>query len=293
MNKVAVGSNMSVGIQHPQRTNMLLLYVFCIQVAMTYSFSQTAKSFLIGRNVFSSTTTPPPSLIGSTTAPAKVSFGQRRRSSSCWMTGGNYFSEKDNFEMPMESDAEDDDEAFATMSQFEDHIPRVNSVTLVGRAGQDPEPKYFDDGKVVLNLSLACKRKYHPLERKVRNIKSGEEETDWFPLEIWGRDAEYASKYVEKGTRLMVTGSLQIDTWNDRNTGEPRKKAKIIVRHLDILETRAEAELRRENRGSSYQSGGNYAQKGGGGFYNSNNSNYNDNDDDGGPSPAGTGNFFD
>ena len=86
----------------------------------------------------------------------------------------------------------------AASSEFEEHIPRVNSVTLTGRVGNDPEPRHFDDGKVVLNLSLACKRKYHPLERRVRNIKYGEEETDWFTLELWGRDAEYASNYVTK-----------------------------------------------------------------------------------------------
>ena len=71
--------------------------------------------------------------------------------------------------------------------------------------------RYFDDGKVVLNLSLACQRKYHPLERKVRNLKYGEEETDWWPLELWGRDAEFVSKYVSKGARIGVTGSLTMD----------------------------------------------------------------------------------
>lgn len=43
-------------------------------------------------------------------------------------------------------------------------IPRLNSVFLTGYLGQDPKPKYFDNGKVVLNLSLAVKREYHPLE---------------------------------------------------------------------------------------------------------------------------------
>lgn len=99
---------------------------------------------------------------------------------------------------------------------WDEHLPKINTVTLVGRVGNDPEPRYFDDGKVVLNLSLAVKRKYHPLERKVRNIRSGEEETDWWPLELWGRDAEYVTNYVEKGTRFGVTGSLVMDGWIDK-----------------------------------------------------------------------------
>lgn len=176
----------------------------------------------------------------------------------------------------------------AAASEFEEHIPRVNSVTLTGRVGNDPEPRYFDDGKVVLNLSLACKRKYHPLERRVRNIKYGEEETDWFTLELWGRDAEYANNYVTKGARIGITGSIAKDEWADRATGEPRSRHKVQVKHLDILESKAEADLRRGNSGRSYggggggnsYGGGNY---GGGGSY----------DDDGGPEPAGTGGFFD
>lgn len=77
---------------------------------------------------------------------------------------------------------------------FGDSIPKLNSVTLVGRIGQTPNPRYFDNGNVVVNVSLAVTRKYHPLERKVRSIPYGQEETDWFPLEIWGRDAEYCAK---------------------------------------------------------------------------------------------------
>mmetsp|Transcript_22412 Transcript_22412/g.48518 ORF Transcript_22412/g.48518 Transcript_22412/m.48518 type:complete len:256 (-) Transcript_22412:1285-2052(-) len=175
----------------------------------------------------------------------------------------------------------------AAAGEFEEHIPRLNSVTLSGRAGSDPEPRYFDDGKVVLNLSLACKRKYHPLERKVRNIKYGEEETDWWSLELWGRDAEYASRFVTKGARIGVTGSVIMDSWQDRNTGENRTRHKILVKHLDILESRAEAELRRGNKGQYGGGGNNYAGGGndddGSDFF----------DGDGGPSPAGTGGFFD
>lgn len=165
---------------------------------------------------------------------------------------------------------------------FDEHLPKINTVSLVGRVGNDPEPRYFDDGKVVLNLSLAVKRKYHPLERKVREIRSGEEETDWFPLELWGRDAEYVANYVEKGTRLGITGSLAMDGWIDKRTGEQRRKPKIVVRHTDILESKAEAELRKSNK-AGYNAKGNS-----GGSRRANE----DDDDDGGPTPAGTGGFF-
>lgn len=59
----------------------------------------------------------------------------------------------------------------------------------------------------MVNVSLAVTRKYHPLERKVRSIQYGSEETDWFPLEIWGRDAEYCAKV--SGTRMFIHSLLQ------------------------------------------------------------------------------------
>jgi len=165
----------------------------------------------------------------------------------------------------------DRSQVFPSSSDPEAHIPRLNIVTLVGRIGSTPAPKYFDDGKVVVSLSLAVKRKYHPLERKVKNIKNGEEETDWFNLEIWGRDAEYATKYVTKGARVGITGSLACDGWVDRTTGEKRHKFKIVVKHLDILESKAEADLRSGGRKPYYDS----------------------DDEDNGPYSAGSGSFFD
>jgi len=157
------------------------------------------------------------------------------------------------------SPVEDDStESAYSDPDIEARMPKINSVTLSGRVGQDGEPRYFDDGKCVLNLSLAVKRKYHPLERKVKNIKYGEEETDWFSLELWGRDAEFASKYVKKGARIGITGTLGLDCWTDKNTGELRQKYKIIVKHFDVLETRAEAQLREQNQNNFKTSSTNY-----------------------------------
>ena len=201
--------------------------------------------------------------------------------SNAQSSGGNFFEE-----VPTASQKEQEKKQPMTYQDlemmctpFDEHLPKINVVTLVGRVGNAPEPRYFDDGKVVLNLSLAVRRKYHPLERKVRNIKSGEEETDWFPLEFWGRDAEYVTSYVEKGARIGITGSLVGSAWVDKRTGEQRRKAKVLVRHIDILESRAEAELRKSNR----DRGGQYSNDAG--------RRYDDDDED--TKSASTGGFFD
>ena len=141
-----------------------------------------------------------------------------------------------------------DEELEATMGEWDERVAQMNTVTLTGRVGNDPEAKYFDDGKVVVNLRLASKRKYVSLERIALGIKSGQEETDWYGLEIWGQTAEFVVKYVEKGARIGVTGSLQVDSWIDKESGEKRERAKIIVRSLDVLESKAEADLRRSGR---------------------------------------------
>jgi single-strand DNA-binding protein len=217
-----------------------------------------------------------------------------RRAVSSWhrwhrwhrSSAGDFFDELDDVPTPDQEGQESNEEyrpskeeLAASAEEWDERIAQFNRVIMVGRVGNDPDPRYFDDGKVVLNLSLAVRRKYHALERKAYNIKSGEEETDWYGLEIWGRDAEYAAKYVKKGARIGVVGSLQLDEWNDRATGEPRSAAKIIVKDLDILETRAEAELRQSNqRGPS--------------FY-INDDDDDDDDDDDETFSAGSGGFFD
>lgn len=178
--------------------------------------------------------------------------------------------------MEDEEDEVPDEEIEAELGDWDERVARLNTVHLVGRIGNKPEPRYFDDGNLVLNLSLASTRKLHYAERKAENIRSGEEETDWYGLEIWGQTAEFVTKYVTVGARVGVIGSLQVDEWNDKETGEKRSRAKVVVREFDILETKAEADLRRSNqRGPS--------------FY----TNDDDDEDSLGPSVGGMGGFFD
>ncbi|CAM9099894.1 unnamed protein product [Ectocarpus fasciculatus] len=133
---------------------------------------------------------------------------------------------------------------------FDEGVPRLNMVFLTGYLGQDPQPKYFDSGRVVLNLSLAVKREYHPLERKALGIVHGEEETDWFQLEMWNRDAEYAAKVCKKGGRVGVTGGLSLNSWVDRE-GNDRTTVKILVQNLEVLDSRAEQAMRSDRSDSN------------------------------------------
>ena len=106
----------------------------------------------------------------------------------------------------------------------------LNSVTLVGRAGRDPEVRYFESGSVVANLTIAVNR------------RSRDEEPDWFNLEIWGKQAQIAADYVKKGSLLGIIGSFKVDRWADRNTGEDRTKPVIRVDRLELLGSKRDSE---------------------------------------------------
>ena len=106
----------------------------------------------------------------------------------------------------------------------------INSVTLVGRAGRDPEVRYFESGTVVANLTMA-------VNRRNRN-----DEPDWFNLEIWGKQAQVAADYVKKGSLIGITGSFKMDSWKDRNTGEDRNKPVVRVDRLELLGSKRDPE---------------------------------------------------
>ncbi len=107
----------------------------------------------------------------------------------------------------------------------------LNVVTLVGRAGRDPDVKYFESGSVVCNFTLAVRRR-----------TSKTDEPDWFDLEMWDKTAEVAANYVRKGKLIGVRGALKFDHWQDRGTGTPRSKPVIRVEELQLLGSKGDNE---------------------------------------------------
>ena len=116
----------------------------------------------------------------------------------------------------------------------------INSVTLVGRAGRDPEVRYFESGTVVANLTMAVNR------------RNRDDEPDWFNLEIWGKQAQVAADYVKKGSLIGITGSFKLDSWKDRNTGEDRNKPVVRVDRLELLGSKRDAENSDFQRNNSF-----------------------------------------
>lgn len=114
----------------------------------------------------------------------------------------------------------------------EDLIP-LNSLSLGGRIGGDPDIKYFESGSVVCKSSLAVKR--------------NKTLVDWLKLEFWGQQAETASNYALKGTALAVEGAIKFDYWEDRQTQESRSALVVKVNRFTLLGRGAESEARPRN----------------------------------------------
>jgi single-strand DNA-binding protein len=87
-----------------------------------------------------------------------------------------------------------------------------HKVILVGNLGKDPEMRYTPGGQPVTSFSVASNRKY--------TDSGGQqvEETIWFRISVWGKQAEACKQYLAKGRQVLVEGRLVCD----RQTGGPR-----------------------------------------------------------------------
>ena len=108
----------------------------------------------------------------------------------------------------------------------------MNTATIIGRAGQDAEIKYFESGKVKTTFSLAVGR---------WDSKTKEEVTDWYNIEVWDKQAEFAGEYIKKGRQVVVDGRISISKWTDQ-TGEERERFLIVANNVRLLGSKRDAE---------------------------------------------------
>jgi single-strand DNA-binding protein len=103
---------------------------------------------------------------------------------------------------------------------------------LLGNLTRDPEVKYTPKGSAVADIGLAVNRTY--------TTDGGEkrEETTFVDVTMWGRQAEIAGEYLKKGRPLFVEGRLQLDTWDDKQTGQKRSKLRVVCENFQMLGSR-------------------------------------------------------
>ena len=108
-------------------------------------------------------------------------------------------------------------------------MANLNKVMLIGNLTRDPELRYTPKGTAVADIGMAINR--------VWNNESGQkqEETTFVDVTLWGRQAELAEKYLGKGRGVYSEGRLQLDTWDDKETGKKRSKLKVVGENLQFL----------------------------------------------------------
>ena len=99
----------------------------------------------------------------------------------------------------------------------------------MGYVGKDPEIRYVET-RPVASFTLATTER----ARRLQNGTEVPERTEWHNIVKWDAQAEFAEKYIRKGSRLLVEGKLRTRYWEDRNTIK-RTVTEILVDNFDLL----------------------------------------------------------
>jgi|SRR5215471_452001 single-strand DNA-binding protein len=108
-------------------------------------------------------------------------------------------------------------------------MANLNKVLLLGNVTRDPEVRYTPKGSAVCDLGIAVNRAY--------TTDSGEkrEEVTFVDVTLWGRTAEVASEYLKKGRPVFIEGRLQMDSWDDKQTGQKRTRLRVVAENMQLL----------------------------------------------------------
>jgi len=99
----------------------------------------------------------------------------------------------------------------------------INKVILVGNLGAKPEIKYASNGNAISNLSIATSESWTD-----KSTGQKQERTEWHRVSLFGKVAEIAGQYLDKGSKVYVEGKLQTRKWQDQN-GQDRYTTEVVI----------------------------------------------------------------
>ena len=117
----------------------------------------------------------------------------------------------------------------------------VNKVILVGNLGQKPDMKYTQSNTAVANLSLATSESWK--DKDSGDLKT---KTEWHRVVYFGKLAEIAEQYLDKGSKVYIDGKLQTRKWQDQ-AGNDRYTTEVLGQELTMLDSRG------DSSGSSFE----------------------------------------
>ena len=111
-------------------------------------------------------------------------------------------------------------------------MANLNKVMLIGNLTRDPELRHTPKGTSVTELGLAINRVWYD------DNKQKQEDTTFVDVTFWGRQAETIQQYLSKGRPILVEGRLQLDSWDDKETGKKRSKLRVIGESFQFIDSK-------------------------------------------------------
>lgn len=112
----------------------------------------------------------------------------------------------------------------------------LNKIMVIGNLGTDPEMRFTPSGSQVTSFRLATTRNYTTSEGERR------QETEWFTVTTWGKQAETCNQFLAKGRRAYVEGRLRTSSWEGQD-GQKRFKTEIVADRVIFLDRPGAAPL--------------------------------------------------
>ncbi len=111
-------------------------------------------------------------------------------------------------------------------------MANLNKVMLIGNLTRDPELRHTPKGTSVTELGLAINRVWYD------DNKQKQEDTTFVDVTFWGRQAESIQQYLTKGRPIFIEGRLQLDSWDDKETGKKRSKLRVIGESFQFIDSK-------------------------------------------------------
>jgi single-strand DNA-binding protein len=105
----------------------------------------------------------------------------------------------------------------------------MNLVVLAGNLTRDVELRYTPGGAPVGQFGLATNKKWKDKEGQMHD------EACFVEVVVWNKQAENAAEYLGKGSPVLIQGSLKLDQWADKQSGEQRSKLKVVAQYIQYL----------------------------------------------------------
>lgn len=106
----------------------------------------------------------------------------------------------------------------------------INKVIIMGRLTRDPELKYTSSSKSICTFSVAMNKKYK------NSAGEDKEEKCFVDVIVWGSVGEACSKYIKKGSNVFIEGKLNMESWDDKNTGAKRTKINVVAENVVFID---------------------------------------------------------